>query len=199
MRSLSAAVGALALVLALAVPGAAAPLSSAATGGPGSNLKHDLGETRLALVVRLALLEHFKTDALHIGISVTGTKVTLTGRVHHHSTQELAAEVARSVKGVSDVDDELELVPAESSPSSAVKREMAKAGREIDDAALESRVKLRLIDSIGLKAFDVEVEASNAVVSLRGTLPDNDFRHIALRVARDTTGVKRVIDLIRVR
>ena len=165
----------------------------------GSGLKEDLTEARLKLEVRLALLDHFKLDALHIGISVEGTEVTLTGTVKHKSTQELAKEVALSVNGVSGVDNRLAVEPGEAESDSTMKKEMGKAGQELDDAALESKVKLRLLDSIGLKAFKVEVEASEGIVSLRGTLPGEDFHRIAVRVARNTDGVKKVIDLIKVR
>jgi osmotically-inducible protein OsmY len=64
---------------------------------------------------------------------------------------------------------------------------------------LESRVKLRLLDQMGLVAFNVEVEAVDGTVSLRGTLPDQDHRDIALRTAGHTKGVKKVLDILRVR
>ena len=37
------------------------------------------------------------------------------------------------------------------------------------------------------------------MVSLRGVLPDQERKTIALRAAETTTGVKKVIDLLRVR
>lgn len=57
---------------------------------------------------------------------------------------------------------------------------------------------LLLAAEIGRHAFDLEVECSDGVVSLRGTVPDEERHRIALRAAESTSGVKKVIDLLRV-
>jgi osmotically-inducible protein OsmY len=41
--------------------------------------------------------------------------------------------------------------------------------------------------------FDVP----DGVVSLRGTLPDRQRREIAVKAAKDTKGVRKVVDLIK--
>jgi len=141
------------------------------------------------LKVRAALLEKLGTDALNIKVTVVGEKVTLTGAVNKRSTEELAEEVARSVEGVGKVDNRLEVV--ESGQASG------NLENEANDSLLESRVKVALASEIGRHAWKVEVEATDGVVSLRGTVPDEQRREIAVKAAKGTKGVRKVVDLIK--
>jgi osmotically-inducible protein OsmY len=70
---------------------------------------------------------------------------------------------------------------------------------EVQDAILEARLKKSLLAEIGRYALDVEIESSGGVVSLRGTLPDQERKTLALRTVEKASGVKKVIDLLHVR
>lgn len=146
--------------------------------------------------IRTELLTKLGWDALHIDVDVHGPRVVLSGTVKKRSTQELAKEVALAVPGVDDVSDNVRVEQA-SPAATPVGRAVDHADEEVRDALLEMRVKGRLLDEIGGQAMHVEVEASNGVVSLRGTVPTDDQRDIALRTARRTKGVTKVINLIR--
>ncbi len=141
------------------------------------------------LKVRAALLEKLGTDALGIKVTVVGDKVTLTGAVSKRSTEELAEEVARSVEGVKKVDNRLEVVEGAQASGNVE--------NEADDSLLESKVKMALASEIGRHAWKIEVEATDGVVSLRGTVPDRERREIAVKAAKDTKGVRKVVDLIK--
>jgi len=67
---------------------------------------------------------------------------------------------------------------------------------EVRDAVLESRVKTTLLRELGTTGFDVEVEATDGEVSLRGTLVDENRHEIAIQSAEKVDGVERVVDLI---
>jgi hyperosmotically inducible protein len=71
-------------------------------------------------------------------------------------------------------------------------------GGEVGDGALESMVKGLLLDELGRRGFSIEVEAVDGVVSLRGTVPDEARRKLALETARKVDGVKQVVDLVSV-
>lgn len=185
--------------LAVAATGTAVGGSTPPTPAPTSSLAGDLAAARVTVAVRLALLEKLGRDGLRIHIDVRGDKVTLTGSVAARASQELAEEVALSVKGVRSVDNRLQLLDSVQAEPHPVEKAVGKAENEVDDAVLESRVKLRLLDQMGLVAFNVEVEAVDGIVSLRGTLPDEDHRDIALRTTNHAKGVKKVVDLLRVR
>jgi osmotically-inducible protein OsmY len=148
--------------------------------------------------VYVALLEKLGRDGLPIDVSVSNGRVMLTGNVGQRSTQELAEEVALSVPGVKSVDNRV-TAPSGSAAQTAPGQAADHVDLEVQDAILETRVGKNLLAEIGRYALDLEVEASGGVVSLRGTLPDQERRTIALRAAEQTAGVKKVIDLLHVR
>ncbi|HEV8580513.1 MAG TPA: BON domain-containing protein [Thermoanaerobaculia bacterium] len=160
--------------------------------------EQDVADARLEKEVRLALLDKLGQDALGVTVDAKGGKVNLVGAVDKRSTEELAEEVAKSVPGVQSVNNHL-FSREEQPESTTVGRAVGHTEREVDDAVLEMRIGKNLLGEIGRYALDLEVEASEGVVSLRGTLPDEERKSLALRVARETSGVKQVVDLLQVR
>lgn len=175
-------------------------LSAACAGtvsGPRSAADPDIADASVEADVYVALLEKLGRDGLPIDVEVRGGRAVLTGQVDQRSTQELAEEVARSVPGVRGVDNRV-TAPSGGTAQTAPGKAVDHAGMEVEDAVLEARVGKNLLAEIGRHAFDLEVECSDGVVSLRGTVPDEDRHRIALRAAESTSGVKKVIDLLRV-
>ncbi len=159
--------------------------------------EQEVSDARLAREVQLALLEKLGQDALGVTVDAKRGRVRLFGAVDKRSTQELAEEVAEAVPGVQSVDNHLSA--REASPeSTAVGKAVGHAEREVDDAVLEMRVGRNLLEEIGRYALDLEVEATEGVVSLRGSLPDPERKTLALRTAEKTPGVKKVVDLLEV-
>jgi len=144
--------------------------------------------------IRDLMLEKGGQAALGIKVRVDRDEAILTGDVPTRAAQELAEDVAKSVDGIKKVDNRLQIKPASGgpAPSHTVEQEMA-------DARLEMRVKKQLNGEIGKYAKEIEVEATDGVVSLRGTAPDANRKKLALDTAGKTEGVKRVIDLIKVK
>jgi osmotically-inducible protein OsmY len=171
------------------------PRSSAHT-GPWSRGEDRVEDANLAADIHMALLDKLGQDALDIRVDVDGSRARLSGLVDQRSTMELAEEVARSVPGIAAVDNDvtLRVRPADTPVGHAVEH----AEREVDDAVLELRVGKNLLGEIGRYALDLEVEASDGVVSVRGRLPDAERRKLALDAARKTPGVKRLIDLVTI-
>jgi hyperosmotically inducible protein len=160
--------------------------------------EQDVADARLEADVRLALLDKLGDDALGVTVDAVGGRVSLLGAVDKRTTQELAEEVAKSVPGVQGVENRLSAREGEPE-STSVGKAAGHTEREVGDAVLEMRVGRNLLGEIGRYALDLEVEATDGVVSLRGTLPDRERKSLALRVARETSGVARVIDLLNVR
>ncbi len=149
------------------------------------------------LEIQELLLEKGGKVAVGIRVTVDRAKAILTGEVPTRAAQELAEEVALSVDGIKSVDNRLRVVPPPGgNAADAAARTMEE---ETADAYLESKVKRHLYNEIGKRARDLEVEAVDGVVSLRGTLPDASRKQIALDAATKTKGVTRVIDLIKVK
>jgi len=154
-----------------------------------------LDDEILHVKVQTVLLEKLGSDAMAIDIDVHGSTVLLTGAVKKKSTQELSRDVAASVAGVKKVEDAVVVASGYDTSVKAVARE---AKREIKDVLLESHVKGRLLDQVGENALKIEVEASDGIVSLRGQVPTPAIRETAMRTAKGTSGVVRVVDLIKI-
>jgi osmotically-inducible protein OsmY len=143
------------------------------------------------------LLEKLGEAALEIRVRMDGETAILTGDVPTRAALELVDEVALSVEGVRKVNNRLKLAPKPG--GSAVKKADRKMDQEVADAVLESRVKRHLFYEIGGRAKDLEVEAVDGMVSLRGKLDTAERRDLALRATEKTVGVKSVVDLIEVK
>jgi osmotically-inducible protein OsmY len=141
--------------------------------------------------IRAALVEKLGGDGLHIDIDLAGSKATLRGEVEKTSSKDLAKEVALSVEGVKEVDNQLRVNPAHrKSTGKAVEA-------DIKNAAMETKVKHQLLTEIGANALKIEVEASDGVVSLRGTVPSSEVEKLAVQKAERAGGVKKVINLLK--
>ncbi|MFA6957693.1 MAG: BON domain-containing protein [Thermoanaerobaculia bacterium] len=132
----------------------------------------------------------FGDDAKQIEVRIDGSRATLTGTVSQRSTQELSEEVARSIPGVTSVDNRI------TGPSS---RGLGKLRDEAVDAALELSVKGALVADVGSNVADaLEAEAADGVVSLRGRVSESSVHRHAVEIAGRVEGVRRVIDLVEV-
>jgi osmotically-inducible protein OsmY len=120
-----------------------------------------------------------------IKVAVVEKKVILVGEVAGRDTQELATEVAKSVPGVTKVDNQ---VKAKTEKGISV----GKVEDEAADQKLEYAIESALKKELGKYAKKLEVENVAGTVSVRGSVPD-DAR---LKIARDTVkavpGVKKV-------
>jgi osmotically-inducible protein OsmY len=91
---------------------------------------------------------------------------------------------------VKKVDNRLKLVTTE--PARTVEA-------ETEDSWLEAKVKRRLISDIGSQARKLEVEVVDGVVSVRGELDGVERKNLAVACIQKTDGVKKFIDLIKVK
>ncbi len=69
---------------------------------------------------------------------------------------------------------------------------MKKAGNAIEDGAITAKVKTALLADPDVKGLKIDVDTKNGVVTLSGTVEKNANRDRALKIARDTDGVKSV-------
>jgi hyperosmotically inducible protein len=67
------------------------------------------------------------------------------------------------------------------------------------DAALSASVKTKLAADDQVKAGSVDVTTVDHVVTLSGSVPSQEVKERALKIAKDTTGVSSVVDRLTVR
>jgi hyperosmotically inducible protein len=66
------------------------------------------------------------------------------------------------------------------------------------DAGITTNVKTKLAADETVKAYEVDVDTRNGVVTLSGDVESATAKEQAIRIARETDGVRDVIDQIRV-
>lgn len=175
--------------LALAVVLATAAVSGSRA--EASSTDSEVSRALTGVAVKAKLIEKLGGDGLHIEVQMRGSTAVLTGQVEKKASQELAKEVALSVADVKDVDNRLTQDPAmETSASKDLEL-------EIGDAILETKVKNILLSEVGSNAMKIEVEATNGVVSLRGTVPTSTIAKAAIDKTKKISGVKKVVNLLK--
>lgn len=166
------------------------PVESALT-----TAENHIDDAILHFEAKARLLDELGWAAIGIDVDSMDGRVVLSGDVPERSQRELAAEIVRSVDGVETVENLLELEEQSSSDSTAAAH-VAEAEHEVRDALLEARLKARLLEEIGRNALDLDVEAADGVVTLRGELDNDAHEQLALETASRTKGVEKVINLI---
>ena len=73
-----------------------------------------------------------------------------------------------------------------------------RVGTQIDDAAITAAVKAKLTADGDLNPFNIDVDTNEGVVTLQGRVAKEEARTKAETLARETDGVKRVINLVKV-
>ena len=81
-----------------------------------------------------------------------------------------------------------------------VKTERAteKTGEVVTDAAITSAVKTKFLAEPGVPGTAINVDTNNHVVTLTGTVKSKAEMDKAMAIARDTKGVKRVVNHLKV-
>ena len=162
--------------------------------------------------------------ASEINVDTHNHVVTLNGTVSSPAAKERAVTIARNTAGVTKVVDDLVVGPAPAATSgrleqkaedkaheakvdtqntahdAKVKTEQAteKTGEVVTDAAITSAVKTKFLAEPGVSGLKIDVDTNNHVVTLSGTVKSKAEANKAMEIARDTKGVKRVVNKLKV-
>ena len=71
-------------------------------------------------------------------------------------------------------------------------------GRQVDDAEITAKVKMKLAADGDINPFNIDVDTNEGVVTLQGRVAKEEARTKSEQLARDTEGVRRVINLVKV-
>jgi len=71
-------------------------------------------------------------------------------------------------------------------------------GTQVDDAAITASVKAKLAADGDINPFNIDVDTNEGVVTLQGRVEKEEARTKAEQLARETDGVRRVINLVKV-
>lgn len=176
---------ALALAAALAVAGCSQPAQppprSEQTRAPTTVLRDAL----ILSAVKAKLIGEDPDSTTTVSVTVDEGIVTLRGSVHDDGVRRRLVASARTGAGVTGVVDRLRIDPN----GPRVKERIA-------DVTLAARVETAITAQLGVQPVIVRVE--HRVATLEGSAPDAKTKRTLLATARATSGIRNVVDRIRV-
>ena len=156
--------------------------------------------------VKTKLATDNTVKASQVDVDTKDRVVTLSGNVDSDAAKTRAVEIARQTTGVKDVVDNLSVAgsTATTAPGSNETNAYAAsggtdangtrtAGQVVDDAAITSAVKAKLLADPQVGGLKIDVDTKDGVVTLTSDGMNSSAEiDAALRIARDTNGVKDV-------
>ena len=133
--------------------------------------------------VKMRLMADDRTPALDVNVDTNNGSVTLFGMVPTAAAKAAAEEDAKKVSSVKAVVNRLEVVP----------KAQEKVVRESDDR-VKDHVEQALRSQDELRDDNIDIEVSNGVARLTGTVDNASDRMRAAAVARTAQGVRAVRD-----
>ena len=124
-----------------------------------------------------------------------GGVVTLEGEVDSADDKAEAVRIARATDGVSRVDDRLRIKGTATLAGGA---NADASGPQRPDAWLTAKIQSKFFLDDEVKGRDIDVETNDAVVTLNGTVANDAQRRQAVAMARNTEGVRNVVDRLKV-
>jgi hyperosmotically inducible protein len=177
----------------------------------------------ITTAVKTKLAADDVVKAYRIDVDTTEGVVTLSGAVDTPAARERAVQLARNTEGVANVVDNLTVTPGttpttgiddpaqkEAAEGASGAREAAgdaqkKAGDAMDrtgavvtDAAVTTAVKGKFLADQAVSGLEIDVDTEAGVVTLTGNVKTAAEKQRALELARDTDGVKSVVDRLKV-
>jgi hyperosmotically inducible periplasmic protein len=128
--------------------------------------------------------------ARRIDVTTHDRVVTLSGEVNASDERERAVQIARQTNGVRDVVDQLAVRPEAAATSGTLPPSTPLAG----DASITATVKAKLLADRNVGGLKIDVDTTNSVVTLAGTVGSAAEKAQAVKLAKDTAGVTSVND-----
>ncbi len=145
-----------------------------------------IDDATITAKIKLKLLQDPITKARKIDVDTVNGVVTLTGIVESKEEIERAVEIAKNESGVKKVVNNLKI-------------EKRGIGGYLSDKEITTRIKLKLIEDPELKAFSIDVDTLNGVVTLTGVVKNEHQRQKAVEIAKSVPGVKGIINNLQIK
>ena len=162
-----------------------------------------------AVQARLNADPDLNAAKLDVDAHAKDNTVTLKGTVPTETMRLRAVDLAKAANPNLSITDKIDVKPPEISRSEYTEemareaREKAKAsgdkiGNSINDAWIHTKITSKLISDKDTPARKINIDVVDGIVTLRGEVNTTIAKDEADRIAKDTDGVKRVRNLLKV-
>ena len=198
--------------LLLAVPGFGA---TACNGRGTDRIKstdsaEQVTSAELANKIKSKLDTDAQLNTANLKISADASKkvAMISGTVKSESLRSKAIDLAKSGRPDVKILDQIEIAPTVTHNDyeeqkaeeewAKTKRLEEQGGSRLDDAWIHGKIVAKLVATSKVSPRTVSVDVTNNVVTLRGTVPEAEQKAEAERIAKETSGVKRVDNEIQI-
>ena len=153
-------------------------------------------DSGITTAVKAKLAADDTVNASQIDVDTQNKVVTLTGAVDTEMAKARAVELARGTDGVARVTNNLIVrdVAAAMPPAGPDAQRVA-----LTDPSITASVKSKLLADPDVAGLRIDVDTRDGVVTLTGTVSTPLEKDEALRITRETDGVKSVEDRLTLR
>lgn len=182
---------------------AAAPMAFGANSTEASCAESSVSATEMAIEdawldgkLETSLLFNQYVNSFDIDTEVRGGTAYLKGAVESDIDRDLAGEIAKSIKGIDSVQNDLvvDKAQADVSRDSAVAQENASFVQGLKNAGLTASVKSKLLLNSNTSGMAIDVDSADGVVTLTGKVNSSEEKELAVRIAGNTEGATSVRD-----
>lgn len=152
--------------------------------------------------------KYYADDVLRdddIDVDARSGVVTLRGEVENEAAKSQAVRLARNVEGVTSVNDELRVASTDARPTRPAGSDtdaVGTTGADDERSAgwITTKIQAQYFVNPEIKPWNIDVTTnSGGVVVLQGEVDSAKDRQEAVRIARETDGVVKVDDRLRVK
>ena len=183
------------------LPGAAAgEKQSAAHSGEAKSMQSALSDAWLAGKLETTLLFNEHVNSFDIDTDVKNGVAYLNGTVDSDIERDLANEIAKSLDGISEVENHLVVddSSAEEKPKSDAYQARQKFKSAVENATQTAQIKSKLMLNENIDGLGINVDSNGAEVTLKGVVGSAEEKELAVKIAQNTDGVERVNDELKV-
>jgi osmotically-inducible protein OsmY len=173
----------------------------------GSSTQHPEGQVQAKIKdawlhgkLEATLLFNEHLDSFAIDSDVRNGVAYLRGAVESDIDRDLAGQIAKSIDGITSVENELTVDKAKAAMAKTSDRSMENQGfkQTVLNATLTARIKSQLLLNGNTAGLDINVDSNDGVVTLSGEVDSEQEKELAVRIAENTNGSKSVNDRLLV-
>jgi osmotically-inducible protein OsmY len=130
-----------------------------------------------------------------INVDTRDGAVTLRGTIDSEAERRQALMIARNTDGVRSVDDQLTIGAAQAGDARGA---ASSAGATVEDAWITTKLQSKYFLDPQIKGSTIDVTTRRGVVTLEGSVATSDLKEQAAQIARETGGVTRVDNQLKI-
>ena len=145
----------------------------------------EIDDATITTKIEAKMTEDPSVSAFNVDADTNEGVVRLSGTVETAAAKAEAEKLARNTEGVKRVINEIKIG----------ERDM---GDRMSDTEITTKIKAKITGDGDLSPFNINVDTKDGVVTLRGAVKSAHSKAEAERIAKDTTGVKSVHNMLEV-